>query len=217
MRVLTTSWVYYAQSRVNHWTHCARDLAGNLPLMHSKAAHKLRGRATVLPPWWLEELNQYWDELKRKSDWSMQQLAERLTDLVGRQLDGKSWPWDRKTVERFLRGENPTEELVDAFCRLFPGLINPTYVARSREEAEALRAVSRKFERKLEPDATLDRRSERRATLADARSTIEGLAESRGRRHGRTLDSKDDDQREVQRGKGRRGPAGLVRGRPPAS
>lgn len=172
-------------------------------------ATKLRGKATVLPPWWREKLQGCWGRLYERERWSMQRLADELTELADRRLDGEPHPWDRKTVERFLDNKNPTEELVEAFCLLFPDdLIPPTYVARSPDEANALAAIARGFDA-VPSNPEIDNR---KAALVDVREAIEQRAEDQTR----ALDSVDESRKEVRGTSGRRR-GGVARGRAPTS
>lgn len=153
---------------------------------------KLRGRPTILPPWWLIQANKCWDRLRGETKWGVQRLADELTKTVDRKLNGETWKWDRKTVERFLNNQSPTEELVDAFCKLFPDeLTAPTYVARTLDEAKALASVARGFGSSL--DANRVQRSE---ALREARAKIEASVEDQRRALGSADDAIKDKSRE---------------------
>lgn len=95
-------------------------------------------------------------------------LAQELSDKADRRLDGERLAWDRKTVERFIHGANPTQEMVDAFCALFPQLLPPFYAARTKTEAIALRRESSKFNVESNPEL-----ASRKDVLVKARRGIE--------------------------------------------
>lgn len=170
---------------------------------------KLRGRPVVLPPWWLERANLCWRQCKQQR-WSMQRLADELTDAVGRELAGERFTWDRKTVERFLDNENTTQELTEAFCALFPSvLVQPTFVADTLEEAQAIRAVVEAFRASANPD-----KARRREQLAEARADLEKRAHDQIA----ALDSKEHADAEArERGASGRRARGVGRGRPTTS
>src|SRR5260221_8079623 len=112
-------------------------------------AKKLRGRQTILPDWWQIELLAAIRLFKLATEesgqrWSLQYLGDQLATRANRRLNGRLVSWDRKTVERFIDGDNPTEELLDAFRLLFPHLVRPTFVARSRAEALDLLVTSQR-------------------------------------------------------------------------
>lgn len=98
-------------------------------------AKKIRGKPVPLPAWWLAELQLEWKRMKGEG-WTEEKLADALTKRVDRRLDGEVFGWDRKTVKRFIQGENPTQDLVDAFCALAPTvLIPPVFVALARSRS----------------------------------------------------------------------------------
>lgn len=129
---------------------------------------KLRGRPVRLPAWWLEDLKDEWEKLEKKAGYNYRTLAEELTKKADRRLDGKTLKWDRKTIERFIEGESPTQELVDAFCAFVPTLIPPIFTARSRDEAVAFRREAAKFDTFSNPE-----KQRRREQLVEMREAIE--------------------------------------------
>ena len=136
----------------------------------------------------------------------MQTLADALSEAYDRKLLGERWSWDRKTVERFLDDENPTKELMDAFCKLFPDrLIPPMFIAESPEEAAALRKISDGFRATpVNPE-----KAARHRELVDERREIE----QRARRQIETLESRNDAApKGSSRGPGRRRTRGMGRG-----
>jgi hypothetical protein len=150
---------------------------------------KLRGTSVYVPAWWLQEVNLRWKEMQDGTDrWSMQRLADALTDAAGRQLHGQRWKWDRKTVERFLDNKNTTLELVDAFCEFFEGIIPPFYVAESPREAAAFYSVAERYR----ADRANPEKARRRAELAKAREAIEQTARQRAKDQSGRVDSVDE-------------------------
>jgi hypothetical protein len=136
------------------------------------AREKLRGRQTVLPEWWLLELQ---IAVRRRSDekladgvkWTPERIGRDLAELAERNLDGKLVPWDRKSIDRFLDGKNPTQEIVDAFVKMFPHLIQPTFVATSRAEALDLARTAARYTNPAEITERERRSSELRVKRAE--------------------------------------------------
>lgn len=94
---------------------------------------KIRGKPIVLPPWWLEAVNERFNELKRDKRVTKVSLAAELSRAHGRDLD-----WDHKAVERFLNGKVTTIEMMWAFMRIWPSLIQPVFVAHTKRDAERI-------------------------------------------------------------------------------
>lgn len=70
-------------------------------------------------------------------------VAERITNAAD-----PGWHWDRKEIERLRKGKaQPTLELLRAISKAF-SVVNPVYVASSKEEAYAMLAVKNEHERK---------------------------------------------------------------------
>lgn len=173
------------------------------------AVTKLRGRPIHLPPWWLELANDCW-RARKAEKWSMTDLANALTDVVDRNLDGVRKPWNRTTVEDFLVNRFPTYELMDAFCRLFPDkLIAPVFIADSESEARALANVSSAFHA-----AKNSNFEHRRAVLFDGLEHIEQQVEDQKD----PVESSDEAGVEGREGvPGGRRPRGMGRGRTSSS
>ncbi len=151
--------------------------------MSTKQPPKTRGRPIALPPWWLGSAK------RRTVGWSLQGLAAALTDVVKREP-----AWDHTTVGKFLKGKNPTHELMEAFCKLFDGLPEPTYTARSFEEADEMRRVARRY------DSNPEKQS-RKTELDKAREHLEKRLSDQTAR----LDSQDEEG-----SSSRRRPRGVV-------
>lgn len=186
-------------------TLCPR-VAGYLSIV-ADPPKKLRGRPTVLPDWWRVELDEeiagYKTRLAAAGErWSWQRMADDLTAAAQRTLNGKEWGWDRKTIERFVDNEHPTEELMKAFCLLFPKLIQPTFVAETQKQAKAFAAVAdtQTDQPKSNPEA------ERR--LADLRE-LRAAAEQRASDQTNPVESIDGDRKRGTRGEGSRRPRGV--------
>lgn len=158
---------------------------------------KLRGKPTVLPEWWLTELliavDGFKKDLKKNGQrWSFRDLGLRLAELADRRLNGDLVPWDRKTIERFLKDKTPTEELLEAFRLLFPHLIKPTFVARNRIEALELAEAARRYKEMPEHhNEKVHRRSELQAKreeievrTRDQRGRVESTDVTRSRASG---------------------------------
>lgn len=94
---------------------------------------KIRGKPIVLPPWWLEEVNKRFQDLKQGKIATKVSLAAELSRAHGRDLD-----WDHKAVERFLKGEVTTIEMMWAFLKIWPSLIQPVFIAHTRRDAERI-------------------------------------------------------------------------------
>jgi hypothetical protein len=145
---------------------------------------KLRGRPVQLKRWWLEAARAKADGV------SLEKLAADLSKAVHRKP-----PWDRTTVGKFLKNEFPTQELVDAFCKLFdlPPMI---FVARSYAEADHFRHEARRYDN---PD-----KASRKGALDEELARLEENVDDQTARV-----SSEDEQGDW----GRRRPRGVVRGR----
>ena len=163
---------------------------------------KLRGTPVYVPPWWLDMVRRRWDVLHDELGWSYQQLADALTDLVERTLNGERFPWDRKTVERFIDDEVTTLELVEAFCDFFD-LITPVYVAHSPDEAMTLYRASEPYRPREDAKAASIKR-ERRDELLAERAEIEQRLKERNSGQTRSINSINDGPEVDTRGVDRR-------------
>lgn len=94
---------------------------------------KIRGKPIALPKWWLDEVRERFVHLKSKKQITAVALAKQLSDAIGRELD-----WDNRAVERFLKGETTTFEMMRAFLLVWPSLVQPVFVAHSRRDAEQI-------------------------------------------------------------------------------
>jgi hypothetical protein len=94
---------------------------------------KIRGKAIVLPKWWLDEVNARFAALKHEKRITAVSLAVDLSRAVSRELD-----WDHKAVERFLKGEVTTIEMMWAFLKVWPSLVQPVFVAHTKRDAERI-------------------------------------------------------------------------------
>lgn len=130
---------------------------------------RLKGRPVVVPPWWMECLRAEWKTLN-ETGWTGTRLAKELSERADRRLEEKQMGWDRKTVERFIEGKNPTHELVEAFCMVIPQLVMPFFVGRTKEEAIALRREAAKYDQQVIP--------EKQAQLAQLRQVRKGIEQS---------------------------------------
>lgn len=156
---------------------------------------KARGTPTILPPWWLVEL-----ELKTRGK-TVGEVAAAVSAMSDREQ-----AWDRGTVGKFMKGKHPTFELMVAFCRLYM-LPIPIFIAWSHAEAAHLAVESARF--RLMP--TTEPTPDRHANLMlydDAREKLELLVADQGARV-----SSEDAQGIV----GRRRTRGVGRGRKTAS
>lgn len=89
----------------------------------------------MLPDWWFDELRaKVADDKIEKT-----QLGKELSALVGRARN-----WDHKAVDRFLKNDVTTHEMMVAFLRRYPSLMQPVFVARSRLDAERMLDVLRR-------------------------------------------------------------------------
>jgi hypothetical protein len=155
-------------------------------------AVKMRGTPVSLPLWWLERAHQVC------LGWSLSELAAKLSTAARRDP-----AWDRTTVSRFLKNENPTYELMLAFCAVFEELLQPVFIADSYEEAHQLLLTTRRVRGS---DSTPEKEA-RRAVLVKAREQIEQVVAGQRER----LES-------VNEGIGnRRRPRGMGRSRTPSS
>jgi transcriptional regulator with XRE-family HTH domain len=123
-----------------------------------EAPSKLRGTPVSLPPWWLERAN------RASEGQSLSELAEKLSRVAQRDP-----AWDRTTVSRFLKNENPTYELMLAFCALFEELLQPVFIADTYEEAHQLLVTTRR----VRGSESTPEKEARRAVLIKAREQIE--------------------------------------------
>lgn len=94
-------------------------------------SNKNRGKSIALPPWWLAEVNARFKYLKRDGKATKVSLAADLSLCIGREP-----AWDHKAVERFMKGSVTTIEMMWAFLRIWPSLIQPVFIARTRRDAE---------------------------------------------------------------------------------
>lgn len=104
------------------------------------AKKKPRGRPIPLPSWFLLELQEATKDLDKPGKSLSDQRVTDKVNAIG--ADERGEPWDRNTIRQFRRGVHPTLELAEAMCRVF-GLQMPVFVARTREEANALAAIQR--------------------------------------------------------------------------
>ena len=178
-------------------------------MSEGKTAEKLRGKPIALPSWWLELVNEHWKKL-RDEGWSYKRLADALTDIAGRNLEGERFAWDRKTVERFLDDISPTQELVDAFCLFFPDVPAIAYYARSLEEARAFRSIADAF---TQSGVANPEKAKRRQVLVDARAKIEQTVSDQTD----ALKSLNERRTKTAREPIRRRARGMAGGRPPTS
>jgi len=111
-----------------HYAH-----AGGFTVAIVAGTKKIRGKPIVLPPWWLEDVKQRFNELHNAKKITKRSLAAQLTEAAGRELD-----WDHKAVERFLKGEVTTIEMMWAFLKVWPSLVQPVFVAHTRRDAERI-------------------------------------------------------------------------------
>lgn len=94
---------------------------------------KIRGKPIVLPQWWIDEVNDRFRRAKREKRLTAVSLAAELSQAVGRELD-----WDHKAVERFLKNKTTTIEMMWAFLKVWPSLVQPVFVAHSKRDAERI-------------------------------------------------------------------------------
>lgn len=107
------------------------EQALTLPIV--AGAKKIRGKPIVLPQWWLNEINERFEALKREKRITLSSLAAALSEAIERELD-----WDHKAVERFLNGKVTTIEMMWAFLKVWPSLVQPVFVAHTKRDAERI-------------------------------------------------------------------------------
>ena len=153
---------------------------------------KLRGTPVSLPPWWLQRAN------KAAEGFSLSELADQLSRAAAR-----TPAWDRTTISRFLKNENPTYELMLAFCAVFDELLQPVFIAETYEEAHQLQVTTRR----VRGSESTPEKEARRAVLVKAREQIEQSVSDQTTR----LESMDEET------SGRRRTRGVGRSRTPSS
>lgn len=104
-------------------------------------AKKIRGKSVALPGWFLQDVNARFDELKAQKLTNLSALGMELTKAVGREL-----VWDHKAVDLFLKGEVTTIEMMQAFLRIWPSLLQPIFIAPTRRDAERITDALRRGE-----------------------------------------------------------------------
>jgi transcriptional regulator with XRE-family HTH domain len=95
-----------------------------------------RAKGIVLPDWWLQKVR----ELVEQRGCTLTDLGVDLAAAVGRDE-----AWDHSSVSRFLRNKNTTAPMAAAFAELF-GIAPAFYMARTPDEADALRATARRYD-----------------------------------------------------------------------
>lgn len=111
-----------------HYTHAA-----GFTVSIMAGTKKIRGRPIVLPAWWLEEVNVRFADLKASGRVTLASLAADLTKAIKRELG-----WDHRAVMRFLTGKTTTWEMMAAFLLVWPSLVQPVFVAKSKRDAERI-------------------------------------------------------------------------------
>jgi len=95
-----------------------------------------RGKGLVLPGWWLDLVQEIFDDREEGTVVTGKKLAEAI---------GRGRAWDHSSVSRFLEAKVTTREMAEAFAILY-GLPQLVYKARSMEEAFALQGIAKKYD-----------------------------------------------------------------------
>lgn len=103
------------------------------------SGERVRGRALVVPRWWLDAARAAVEE----SQLGLVDLGVKLARAVGRDE-----PWTHGTLSRFLSGRNVTDQIADAMVALFD-LPKPVYYPRDLSEALLFRAAESKRDQRL--------------------------------------------------------------------
>lgn len=123
----------------------------------NQLARGTRGKGIVLPDWFLTRINR--DAL----EYGVAELGRALAIAVDRQEGA----WDHSTVSRFLRNENTTAEMAEAFAVLFD-LPKVYYVPDSYEAAVELQRAAKRHET---PGALSKEQARRLSALDQLRDT----------------------------------------------
>lgn len=138
----------------------------------------VRADGIDVPAWWLEIVNRLVQARLKSQETTLTQLGRELAEKAHR---GR--PWDHGSVGRFLRGENTTREMAEAFAEVLP-VPGFTFRARSMAEALEMQGVKSRF------DADSTELAQQRQRLEDA-DRVRDLHQDDAKTHARAVSSLD--------------------------
>lgn len=131
-----------------------------------------RGVKIPIQPWWVALARTFIEKDENgqiRSSAALEDLGRALA-----RIQGRAEPWSRTALGKFVRGdEEPTLELAEALCAMFPRLPKPFYFPRSIEESLRMQNIADRHvanEPKSAPDAPVHDMAAKRARKRPAGS-----------------------------------------------